>query len=674
MRGVNESSPDVRFVRGREEGAAPARPVCSRTAETGGKLPPGSSGRTAQRVAAGVLVIVGLLGGACAAGAQGLPVSTLAGLKAFVGSADGTGSAARFNYPAGVAVDGAGTVYVADSSNHTVRKVTPGGVVTTLAGLAGFPGSANGTGSAARFFFPNGVAVDGAGTVYVADSGNDTIRKVTAAGVVTTLAGLAGFPGSANGTGSAARFDRPSGVAVDGVGTVYVADQGNHTIRKVTAVGVVTTLAGLAGVPGSANGTGSAARFTNPAGVAVDGVGTVYVADTNNHTIRRVTAAGAVTTVAGSPGTPGSADGIWGGGQFYHPHGVAVAGLGIVYVADATNRTIRKVTPSAVSTPAGLAGIWGSADGTGSAARFHTPWGVAVDAAGLVYVADTWNHAIRRARWIVPRSEYDGDGRSDVAVYRPSTGWWYIIRSNIGTGWGRSWGVSGDIPVPADYDGDGKTDVAVYRPSTGVWYIVRSSTAAAVSVAWGLPGDVPVPADYDGDGRADPAVFRPSTGTWYQLRSATGTGVAVSWGVSGDVPVPADYDGDGRADPTVFRPTTGTWYQLRSTTNSGHGVTWGMSGDVPVPADYDGDGKTDPAVFRPSTGTWYQLRSTTGTGYGLVWGVSTDVPLAADYDGDGRADPTVYRPSTGVWYLFRSTTNSGVAVQWGAPGDIPVAQ
>ena len=183
-----------------------------------------------------------------------------------VGSADGTGSAARFNDPDGVAVDGAGNVYVADTFNDTIRKITPAGVVTTLAGSPGQVGSADGTGSAARFNDPEGVAVDAAGNVYVADTRNDTIRKITPAGVVTTLAGSPGQAGSADGTGSAARFDFPNGVAVDGAGNVYVADAGNDTIRKITPAGVVTTLAGTAGQSGSADGTGSAARFNASGG------------------------------------------------------------------------------------------------------------------------------------------------------------------------------------------------------------------------------------------------------------------------------------------------------------------------------------------------------------------------------------------------------------------------
>src|SRR5439155_193118 len=190
-------------------------------------------------------------------------------------------------YPSGMAVDSAGNVYVADTSNGTIRKATPRGVVTTLAGLAGSIGSADGLGSAARFYSPYGVAVDSAGNVYVADTFNDTIRKVTPGGAVTTLAGLAGSGGSADGSGSAARFYYPYGVAVDGAGNVYVADTGNYTIRKVTPGGVVTTLAGLAGSQDGADGTGSAARFSYPSAVAVDTAGNIYVADTDNSTIRK---------------------------------------------------------------------------------------------------------------------------------------------------------------------------------------------------------------------------------------------------------------------------------------------------------------------------------------------------------------------------------------------------
>lgn len=316
-------------------------------------------------------------------------VTTFAGAAGQIGSADGTGAAARLGDPDGVAVDGAGNVYVADTFNSTIRKITPAGVVTTLAGSAGLTGGADGTGAAARFNLPEAVAVDGAGNVYVADTQNFTIRKITADGVVTTLAGSAGVGGSADGTGAAARFNNPTSVAVDSAGNVYVADRGNATIRKITPAGVVTTFAGSAGTTGQADGAGAAARFNNPAGVAVDGAGNVYVADAFNGTIRKITPAGAVTTLAGSPGTGGSTDGTGAAARFSIVTGVAVDGSGNVYVADQFNNTIRKITPAgAVTTLAGTASLFGSADGTGTAARFDGPTGVAADGNGNVYVTD----------------------------------------------------------------------------------------------------------------------------------------------------------------------------------------------------------------------------------------------------------------------------------------------
>jgi sugar lactone lactonase YvrE len=325
-------------------------------------------------------------------------VTTLAGTAGSYGSADGTGAAARFLGPSGAAVDTAGNVFVADSDNNTIRKITPTGVVTTPAGTAGSYGSADGTGAAARFDWPSGVAVDGAGNLFVADASNDTIRKITSSGVVTTLAGSAGYSGSADGTGAAARFNGPNDVAVDGAGNVFVADSNNNTIRKITSTGVVTTLAGSAAAdPGSADGMGAAARFSYPEGVAVDGAGNVFVVDYWNSTIRKVTPAGAVTTFAGTAGLAGSADGTGAAARFSALHGVAVDGAGNVFVADTGNNTIRKITSSGVvTTLAGSAGYSGSADGTGAAARFNSPDGVAVDGAGNVFVADTDNNAIRK--------------------------------------------------------------------------------------------------------------------------------------------------------------------------------------------------------------------------------------------------------------------------------------
>ena len=311
-------------------------------------------------------------------------VTTLAGSAGVTGSTDATGAAARFASPHAVATDSAGNVYVADRGNHIIRKITPAGEVTTLAGTAGSNGgSTDATGPAASFFAPTGIATDSAGNVYVADRGNSTIRKITPAGVVTTLAGSAVFIGSADATGTAARFFWPEGVATDSAGNVYVADTANRTIRKITPAGVVTTLAGTAGVFGSTDATGAAASFASPRGVATDGAGNVYVSDTGNHSIRKITPAGAVTTLAGSAGVTGSSDASGAAASFASPHGVATDSAGNVYVADTNNHTIRKITAAgAVSTLVGVAGQVGFAPGA-LPGLLSFPSGVAVSGTSL---------------------------------------------------------------------------------------------------------------------------------------------------------------------------------------------------------------------------------------------------------------------------------------------------
>lgn len=324
-------------------------------------------------------------------------VTTFAGTAGVAGSANGTGTAASFQGPSGVATDSSGNVYVADSDNHTIRKITPAAVVTTWAGAAGSPGSIDGTGTAASFFYPSGVATDSAGNVYVADRSNSTIRKISPARVVTTFAGTAGMRGSADGTGAAARFYYSNGVATDSAGNVYVADTLNDTIRKITSAAAVTTLAGAAEMRGSTDGTGAAARFADPFGTATDSAGNVYIADASNNVIRKITPAGTVTTLAGTAGTAGSTDGTGAAALFNGPRGITTDSAGNVYVGDTYNNTIRKITPAGVVTTwAGTAGLSGSTNGTGAAARFRYPEGVATDSAGNVYVADTVNYIIRK--------------------------------------------------------------------------------------------------------------------------------------------------------------------------------------------------------------------------------------------------------------------------------------
>lgn len=322
-------------------------------------------------------------------------VTTIAGQAGRSSSADGQGAAARFEDPFSTAVDASGIVYVADSAAHVIRRITPDGVVTTYAGSPGAHGSADGTGAAARFYSPFGVAVDTAGNVYVADSFNRTVRKIAAGGIVTTLAGSAQSGGKTDGTGTAARFDQPFGIAVDANGNVYVSDSVANTIRKISPAGVVSTLAGLAGTPGSADGTGASARFAVPYAVAVDATGTMFVVDHGNHTIRKVTAEGVVTTLAGTAGSEGSADGTGAAARFRYPSGITVDRAGNVFVADTDNHLIRQITPSGEVTTVGGSGNPGSSDGVGTAARFFNPKGIAADAAGRIYVADRSNHTVR---------------------------------------------------------------------------------------------------------------------------------------------------------------------------------------------------------------------------------------------------------------------------------------
>ena len=257
------------------------------------------------------------------------------------------------------------------------------------------------------------------------------------------------------------------------------------------------------------------------------------------------------------------------------------------------------------------------------------------------------------------RADFDGDNRSDLAVFRPANGVWYLNQSTGGFT-AAQFGLAGDQVTPGDFDGDRKTDLAVFRG--GTWYLMRS-TAGFAQLQFGLAGDVPVVGDYDGDGRAEIAVFR--SGVWYSYNLASGQTAIVAFGLAGDVPVTGDYDGDGRADQAIYRGD-GQWHLNRS--SLGYTVVqFGLAADQPVPADYDGDARTDPAVYR--NGTWYLLQSTSGFG-ALQWGIATDKPAPADYDGDGKDDPAVYRD--GVWWILRSTAGSQVT-QFGLSGDMPVA-
>jgi hypothetical protein len=260
------------------------------------------------------------------------------------------------------------------------------------------------------------------------------------------------------------------------------------------------------------------------------------------------------------------------------------------------------------------------------------------------------------------RADFDGDGKTDLSVFRPSEGNWFLNRSTAGFT-AVSFGTAGDRLTPGDYDGDGKTDVAVYR--SGVWFILNSSTSTFSGIGWGLASDLPVSGDYDGDGKTDVAVFRPSEGVWYILNSSNGTFSGVQFGITTDRPVPADYDGDGRTDIAVYRG--GIWFLLQSTAGF-LGVSFGLDADNPVPADYDGDNRDDIAVYRPDGGVWFWINSANGQIAAVQFGQTGDVPVPGDYDGDGRDDQAVFR--AGVWFLLQSRSGFAAA-NFGLSSDQP---
>ncbi len=325
------------------------------------------------------------------------------------GTTDGTGTAARFKGITGITIDSSNNLYASDTGNNTIRKITPAGVVTTIAGTAGSSGSTDAAGSSARFNSPWDIDIDGSGNLYIADRGNNLIRKLTLSGATytaSTIAGTAGLSGSTDGTGAAARFNAPTGIAVDSSGNIFVSDTNNDTIRKITSGGVVTTVAGLAGVTSAAGSTdaiGTAAKFNSPWDIDIDSSGNLYVADKGNNLIRKLTNSSGtytVSTIAGTAGSAGSTDGTGAAARFNAPTGLAFnPASGMIFVSDTNNDTIRQINPATnqVITVAGATIVSvGSTDGTGAAARFNAPTGLAVDASGNVFVTDTGNNTIRK--------------------------------------------------------------------------------------------------------------------------------------------------------------------------------------------------------------------------------------------------------------------------------------
>jgi FG-GAP-like repeat len=266
--------------------------------------------------------------------------------------------------------------------------------------------------------------------------------------------------------------------------------------------------------------------------------------------------------------------------------------------------------------------------------------------------------------------DFDGDHKTDISVFRPGPGEWYLNRSTQGF-FGATFGQSTDKVTAADFTGDGKTDIAFFRPSNGNWFVLRSENSTFFAFPFGQNGDIPAVADFDADGKADATVYRPSVATWFTLKSSNGAITSTQFGISSDQPVPSDYDGDGKADIAVWRPGPGEWWILKSSNGQAVGAQFGQSTDKPTPGDYTGDGKADRAFFRPSTGNWFVLRSEDSSFFAFPFGQNGDKPVPGDYDGDGKFDAAVFRPTGSNWFILKSTGGTQIT-PFGLPTDIPV--
>ncbi|HLE39501.1 MAG TPA: NHL repeat-containing protein, partial [Acidimicrobiia bacterium] len=518
----------------------------------------------------GVLVLVAavVLGGTAFAAAG--DISTIAGTGTFGFSGDGAAAVgAQLYYPSGVAVDGDGNVFIADTSNHRVRRIDAvTGLISTFAGtgVGGFSGD-GAAATSAKLYNPTGVAVDGGGNVFIADFFNHRVRRVDAGtGLISTIAGIgtAGFSGD-GAAATDAKLNSPYGVAVDGAGNVFIADTSNHRVRRVdVGTGLISTIAGTGTFGFSGDGAAAtSAKLNSPFGVAVDGVGNVFIADSSNHRVRRVdVGTGLISTFAGT-GTFGfSGDGAAAtSAQLYYPYGVGVDGAGNVYIADSSNRRVRRVDVGTgfIDTFAGTGTAGFSGDGAAAtSAQLSGPSGVAVDGAGNVFIADRYNQRIRKI---------DADPAT-VGLVDPSAGLWYL-RSGSGVVSSFYFGNPGDYPMVGDWDCDGDDTPGMYRQSDGYVYLRNSNTQGVANIRFffGNPGDVPIAGDFDDDGCDTVSIYRPSQGRFFIINALGendgGLGAAefaYYFGNPGDKPFVGDFNGDGTETVGLHRESTGLVY------------------------------------------------------------------------------------------------------------------
>jgi uncharacterized repeat protein (TIGR03803 family) len=609
-------------------------------------------------------------------------------LHAFAGGADGARPGSLMQ-----AADGSfyGTTFGGGAYGAgTIFRMTANGFVTILHTFLGGDGVGGG---------PLVQATDGNFYGIGGGTGNYGVFRITPGGTFTVLHGFTGTDadGACPGTTLVQATDGNFYGTTSGCGGA--SNSHNGTIYKITPSGALTVLSTFAGtgisIPiapliqaADGNFYGTTQNSSHPTVFGQTGPGAIF----------KMTPDGAITVLHTFGGSEGFAT-SWGpliqakDGNFYGTtsNGGPSGSAGTIFkmTPDGTVTSVHAFMGVHVNDP-GHPGDPGYPSTALIQASDGSFYGTAAE--GDPFASTRVVFRVGAAP-LVDQSftaDFDGDRKSDMVVYRPTTGLWYVRASSTGyseaSATSYQWGTAGDIPLVADFDGDGKTDLIVYRPATGVWYVRLSSSGYAnwTAYQWGAGGagldeDVPLVGDFDGDGKADLVVYRPTTGVWYVCYSGSsyGTASAFQWGTDGDIPLAGDFDGDGKTDVTVYRPSTGVWYVLASSSHytSWTAYQWGTVGDIPLVTDFDGDGRADVTVYRPSTGVWYVLTSSSHyrswTGY--LWGAVGDIPLATDFDGDGKTDATVYRASTGVWYVLASSGHytSGTTYQWGTVGDIP---